>query len=582
MHAPDNSFALLGRLWRSYARPHWKSFSLAIVCMALVAGATGANAWMMKPVLNEVFFGKNATLLLLVTLAVISIAIINQLADYGQTVIMRSLGLKIIARMQGDLFAHLMRADITLFTDEGGRLISRFTNDITLLRLTMTTAITTMVRDFLSMVVLIVVMFSQSWQLALIAFAVFPTAVYPVLRIGKRMRKLSGNTQAQVGNLTARLLESFAAIRMVKAYGREDFEIERAHGVINDLRRLYAKSARVQAAVAPLMTILAGCAIGAVIWYGGSKVISGHTTPGAFFSFIAAALMSYKPTRTLSNLDTQLQESFAAATRFFALLDMPPRIADRPDAQPLSVSRGELVFGDVSFHYGPGGGGIDHVSFQVPPGKTAALVGLSGSGKSTIINLILRFYDIDAGGIRIDGQDIGHVTQASLRAATALVSQDIVLFDDTVRANIAYGRLNASEEEIVTAARMAAADDFIRSMPNGYDTVIGQNGVRLSGGQRQRTIARAMLKDAPILLLDEATSSLDAQSERSVQKALDTLSKGRTTLVVAHRLSTIVNADIIHVLEQGRIVESGTHAELLARRGRYSQLYAHQDHEPTS
>jgi subfamily B ATP-binding cassette protein MsbA len=324
-----------------------------------------------------------------------------------------------------------------------------------------------------------------------------------------------------------------------------------------------------------MMEVLSGLAIALVIAYGGAQVLSGASTPGAFFSFITAFLMAYRPVRAMAGINSVLQEGLAAASRLFSVLDTPPAVADRPQAQPLVVTRGHIHFDNVTFSYGGGAPGVHQVSFEAPAGRKVALVGLSGSGKSTLMNLLLRFYDVQAGAIRIDGQDLRDVTVESLRRSMAFVPQESMLFDDTVRANIAYGRQDATEEDIVAAARAAAADEFIRALPQGYDTLIGAQGVRLSGGQRQRlSIARAMLKNAPILLLDEATSSLDNESERLVQQALGSLMQGRTTLIIAHRLSTIVNADLIHVLSQGRVVESGTHESLLRLGGVYSHLYA--------
>ena len=477
--------------------------------------------------------------------------------------------------MKTDMFSHLMRADLGTFHDEAsGRLISRFTNDIYLMRNALSNVLTSMARDTLSIIFLVGVMFYQSWVLALIAFMVYPIAVLPVLKLGRRMRKLSDSTQNNLGTLASKLDETFSGVRMVKAYGREEFEIARARTIIDRLCALYIKSARVQAAASPIIELLSSVAIAAVVWYGGAQVINGTTTPGAFFSFVTAMIMAYKPARALSSMNNYVQDGLASAARFFAVLDSKPTIQDAPDATSLKVPEGEIRLDHVSFHYTADGGGIDDISLVVPAGKTAALVGLSGSGKSTIINLLLRFYDTQSGRIAIDDQDIRSVTQHSLREAIALVSQDTTLFDDTVRSNIAYGRLNATEEDIVAAATAAAADEFIQGMPNGYDTVIGPNGVKLSGGQRQRiAIARAILKNAPILLLDEATSSLDTESERAVQRALEILSRGRTTLIVAHRLSTILHADIIYVLQDGKIAESGSHAQLLKQGGRYAQLY---------
>ncbi len=567
---------LVKRLWQQYIKSHTHLLAFAVICMLTVAGATAANAWMMQPVLDDVFLKKDAKMLFYVPIAVFSIGAISACASYGQTVIMRNVGQRIIADMQIDLFSHLMHADLAVFHDQAsGRLISRFTNDIMMMRNAVSTVLTGIAKDFFSMLFLVILMFHQSAQLALIAFVVFPLSVFPVIQLGRRMRKLSDSAQHQLGNLAAQLDETFQGVRMVKAYGREDHEIRRARGIIEKLYSLYFKGSRVQAAASPIMELLTGAAIASVIWYGGYNVIHGTTTPGAFFSFVAAMIMAYKPAKTLVTLNNSLQEGMAAAGRLFAVLDMKPKIFDQADAKILKISKGAIRFENASFNYSPDVSVINDITFDIPAGKTVALVGASGSGKSTIINLILRFYDLNRGMITVDNQDIRDVTLASLRNAMSLVSQEIVLFDDTVRANIAYGRLGASDEEIRQAAKMAAADDFIRDLPQGYDTMIGPHGVKLSGGQRQRlAIARAVVKNAPILLLDEATSSLDNTSERIVQGALEKLMKGRTTLVVAHRLSTIRNADIIYVLDRGKIVESGNHESLIIQSGSYYELYA--------
>jgi len=570
---------LVKRLMKQYVASHTRALVFAIICMVLVAGATAANAWMMQPVLDDVFLKKDAHMLFLVPIAVFVIGVVSAFASYGQTVIMRNVGQRIIADMQIDLFSHLMHSDLAMFHDQAsGRLISRFTNDIMLMRNAVSTVLTGIAKDLFTMIFLIILMFHQSIGLALIAFVVFPLAVLPILRLGRRMRKVSDSTQQQLGHFAAQLDETFHGVRMVKAYGREDHEIERARSIIEKLYILYFKASRIQAAASPIMELFTGAAIATVIWYGGYQVIHGTTTPGAFFSFVAAMIMAYKPAKTLATLNNSLQEGMAAASRLFTVLDATPAIRDLPDAKPLAITQGAIRFENASFHYAPGAGGIDDIILDVPAGKTVALVGPSGSGKSTMVNLLLRFYDVNRGMITIDGQDIREVTLATLRGSMSLVSQEIVLFDDSVRANIAYGRMDASEAEIIEAAKMAAADSFILELPEGYNTIIGPHGVKLSGGQRQRlAIARAILKNSPILLLDEATSSLDNTSERAVQQALEKLMQNRTTLVVAHRLSTIRNADIIYVLDGGRIVESGTHDALLQKNGMYYHLYAQID-----
>jgi subfamily B ATP-binding cassette protein MsbA len=418
-------------------------------------------------------------------------------------------------------------------------------------------------------------MFYQDWLLALVSFFVFPVAIHPIVGIGRRMRRVTANTQNEMGQLTTLLSQTFQGARLVKAYGMEAYEESRAAALFERLYALIDRATRTRSHASPMMETLGGIAIAVVILYGGHQVIAGARTPGAFFSFVTALLLAYQPLKSLANLNASLQEGLAAAHRLFQVLDVEPTIRDMPGARPLRVAGGEICFDQVRFGYSPGAVALDGVSLIVPAGHTVALVGASGAGKSTILNLIPRFFEVEDGGIAIDGQDIRAVTLTSLRAAIAIVAQEVTLFDDSLRANIAYGRFGAAMEDIEAAARAAGIDGFIRELPEGYDTQVGEHGVRLSGGQRQRiAIARAMLKDAPILLLDEATSALDSESERQVQTALRTLIRGRTTLVIAHRLSTVQGADLIHVVDRGRIVESGRHAELLARNGLYARLYA--------
>jgi len=561
---------------RDEVRPYAGRLALAVVLMALAAAATAASAWLMQPVLDQVFAQRDTRMLVLMPLAVIAVFAVKGAAGYGQNVIMNTVGQRIISNMQRRLYAHLMRADLAFFhATATGTLISRFTNDVNLMRAAVSTALAGLVRQPLTIVFLVAVMFYQDWRLALAAFFVFPIAILPVVRLGRRMRHVSTDAQAQMARLTAHLDETFQGVRHVKAYGMEDHETGRAEETIEGLYRLICKALRVRAASAPIMETLGGLAIAVVIYYGGSRVIAGETTTGAFFSFVTALLLAYEPMKKLANLNTNLQEGLAAAQRLYAILDVEPAIRERPDAKPLEIDGGEVIFDDVHFSYDAKDvPALNGVSLTIPAGRRAALVGPSGAGKSTILNLIPRFYDASAGGIRIDGQDLRDVTLSSLRGALALVSQEVSLFNDTARANIAYGRPDASEDEIRAAARAAAADGFIRALPEGYDTLVGEHGVRLSGGQRQRiAIARAMLKDAPILLLDEATSSLDTESERAVQEALDRLMKGRSVLVIAHRLSTVIDADVIYVIDEGRVVETGSHAELLAKNGVYARLY---------
>ncbi len=491
---------------------------------------------------------------------------------------MTRVGQRVIADVQIALFARLMRADLAYFhAHPSGTLISRFTSDAALLRSAAANVLGGIGKDAVTVVFLVGVMFYQDWLLALVSFFVFPLAIRPIVAIGRRIRRVTTNTQAEIGQFTTLLSQTFQGARHVKAYGMEQYEERRAAGLIERLFALIDRGTRTRSRASPMMEALGGTAIAVVILYGGHQVISGARTPGALFSFITALLLAYQPLKSLANLNASVQEGLAAAQRIFEVLDVEPTIRDMPGARPLRIGGGEIRFDNVRFGYVPGIPVIDGLSLIIPACHTVALVGPSGAGKSTMLNLIPRFFDIDSGSIAIDGQNVRGVTIASLRSAIALVSQEVSLFDDTVRANIAYGRFGASAAEIEEAARAAAADAFIRELPQGYDTLVGEHGVRLSGGQRQRiAIARAILKNAPILLLDEATSALDSESERQVQRALNTLIRGRTTLVIAHRLSTIQGADLICVFDRGQIVETGRHPELLARGGLYARLYAMQ------
>ncbi|HYZ40576.1 MAG TPA: ABC transporter transmembrane domain-containing protein, partial [Stellaceae bacterium] len=530
------------------------------------------------PVLDRIFVAREGSLLLLIAGGALALALVKGLADYGEAVLMTRVGQRVIADVQIALFARLMRADLAYFhAHPSGTLISRFTSDAALLRGAAASVLAGIGKDAVTVVFLVGVMFYQDWLLALVSFFVFPLAIRPIVAIGRRIRRVTANAQAEIGQFTTLLSQTFQGARHVKAYGMEQYEEGRAAGLIERLFALIDRGTRTRSRASPMMEALGGAAIAVVILYGGHQVISGGRTPGALFSFITALLLAYQPLKSLANLNASLQEGLAAAQRIFEVLDVEPTIRDMPGARQLHISGGEIRFDNVRFGYVPGTEAIDGLSLTIPAGRTVALVGPSGAGKSTMLNLIPRFFDIDSGSIAIDGQDVREVTTGSLRSAIALVAQEVSLFDDTVRANIAYGRFGASAAEIEEAARAAAAHAFIRELPQGYDTMVGEHGVRLSGGQRQRiAIARAMLKNAAILLLDEATSALDSESERHVQQALNTLIRGRTTLVIAHRLSTIQGADLICVVDRGRIVETGRHPELMARGGLYARLYAMQ------
>ena len=573
-----HSVTLVVRLASEFMRPHARRIALAALLMGLAAASTASRAWLMQPVLDRIFVGRDGSLLWLLAGLALTLAIAKGICDYGSAVQMIRVGQRIIADVQKALFARLMRADLAYFqAHPTGTLISRFTSDAVLLRGAAANVLGSMGKDAITVAFLVAVMFYQDWLLGLVSFFVFPLAIHPIVGIGRRIRRVAANTQAEIGQLTTLLSQTFQGARHVKAYGMEAYEERRATGLFERLFALIVRAGRTRSRASPMMEALGGAAIAAVILYGGHQVIAGVRTPGALFSFITALLLAYQPLKNLANLNASLQEGLAAAERVFEVLDIEPTIRDRPGAKPLRITGGEIRFDSVSFSYASGVAALDDVSLTVPAGRTVALVGPSGAGKSTILNLIPRFFDVSEGSIAIDGQDIRSVTLASLRGAIALVAQEVSLFDDTVRANIVYGRFGASEAEVEAAAQAAGASRFIDELPDRYDTLVGEHGVRLSGGQRQRiAVARAMLKDAPILLLDEATSALDSESERQVQAALRALMLGRTTLVIAHRLSTVQGADLICVVDRGHIVESGRHEELLGAGGLYSRLHSMQ------
>jgi len=570
-HTPNR--VLAARLWRAWVAPKWRRLSVAVALMAVTAAAAASYAAVTKVSLDLVA-ARDARVLTLVPLVIIGAALVRSVSLYFQLVLTNGLALKIMQEVQEAMFARLMQADYARIAGESvGSLVSRFTNDVNLLRESLVRAANNLIRDVMTVAATLGVMLWLDWMLTLLVALVYPLAFYPVARIGQRLRRVSGEAQAQMGRVTSVLEESLSGARMVKTYRLEARETERANASFLERFRLSLTLFAGKARVDPILEVAGGAALAGVIAFAGWRTIQGAATVGDLVGFVAAIGVMAPAVRAIGTLSAVAQEGFAALQRIFGVMDETPEITDRPGARPLKAVRGRVALEDVGFSYGGGAEALSGVTLHAEPGELVALVGPSGAGKSTVLNLIPRLYEATAGRVLVDGRDVRDIAIGSLRAHIATVSQNVVLFDDTVRGNIALGRLGAGEEEIVAAARAAAAHDFITKLDGGYDAPVGPRGERLSGGERQRiALARAFLKDAPILLLDEATSALDAESERQVQAAICRLSEGRTTLVIAHRLSTVREADRIYVFDAGTVVETGTHSDLLDKGGLYAEL----------
>jgi subfamily B ATP-binding cassette protein MsbA len=563
---------MLLRLWREHIRPQ-RGRLLAIL---LLTAATAAAQAVYPVVIDraiEMFERRDSRILYQVPALVVIVTTIKALTQYGQSVLIQNAVLLVVRSLQSRMFAHLVRADLSHIEREApAALAARFTVDTATVRDGLTRAVNG-VGDAVKIVGLVASMLYLDWVLFLIAMALYPVAVVPIQHIGRRLRRISNEVQVRMGETATLLTESFAQARTVRAYRLEEVETRRAERAFADLYRELMRIARSRSRIDPLLEVLGGIAVAAVLGFAGWRAAQGASTLGGFTGFVTALLLAAQPLRALGSLNAAIQEGLAGLSRIFGLIDEPPAIRERPGAVPLPAGHGHIAFDAVRFRYPDGRMALEALSFTAEPGQMVAIVGPSGAGKSTALALIPRLHDVAAGAVRIDGTDVRDLTLASLRDAIAYVGQDELLFDDTIAANIALGRPGASEEEIAAAARAAAASGFIAALPQKYATVVGTGGQRLSGGQRQRVaIARALLRDPRILLLDEATSALDAESDAAVQQALARLRRGRTTIVVAHRLSTVRDADLVVVLAEGRAVEQGRHVALMAQDRLYARL----------
>jgi ATP-binding cassette, subfamily B, bacterial MsbA len=562
-----------------YLKPYRVRLIAAFVCSGLVAAFSGAYAWLVKPVLDEIFINKNSALLLALPLALFAVSVLKSLFSYGQNYLMNYVGNQVITDIRQELFGKLIRLPVKYHdANTSGRLVSRVVNDVTLMANAIAGVLKDVFQQGLTFLAMLGVIFYQNWRLGGVSIIVIPLAVVTMMRMGKRLRTLAASGQERMGDMASTLQETLSGIRMVKAYGREEAEAERFKQSNKAFLNTTMKAIQVSSLGSSHMEVIGVVGVAAIIWYGGSLVINGDMTPGAFFSFLTAMFMAFTPIRRLSGSNNTIQQALAAAERVFGVIDLQTEQEldrGRLTMPPITDS---VVYQDVTFLYeGQTVPALSDVDLVIRAGEMIALVGSSGSGKTTLANLLPRFYEPTAGRLLIDGVDIQSFTLASLRAQIGIVSQEVVLFDDTVLNNIAFGRQGAAEADMVKAAKLAYAHDFIERLPQGYRTMVGERGVKLSGGERQRlAIARAILRDPPLLILDEATSALDTESERVVQLALSNLMEHRTTLVIAHRLSTIQRADRIVVLNRGTIVEMGTHDELLLRGGHYKRLHAMQ------
>ena len=564
------------RLYRDYTKKYLSKILLSIFFSLLLAGSTSAVAYLLDPAIKELFIKQTSSLILVIPFLIVVAFSIKGLSLYLAKVIMIGVGEEVKKEVQTDMFASLIKADTKLIDEKhSGKFIANLTNDVNMITNLLSTAILNLFKDSLTLIGLLCVMFYQNWKLSLLAIIMIPLASFTARTLGKRMGKVTNEQMHKTGLLTTYLLEIFKNHKIIKIFQKENYEKKRALELIQDLKETSKKIMIVFVRASPIMEALTGIMIACLIYVSAKLVVNDELEVSNFFSFLAAMMLSYQPVRSLATLNITIQQGLSGARRVLPVIDDINEIKDTTEAKDLKLTEGEIEFTDVSFEYNKGELQIlKSINLKIPGKKMTSLVGHSGAGKSTILNLIPRFYNIFNGDIKIDNQSIYGSTISSVRKNISLVSQDTTLFDDTIKNNIAYANLDASEEQIVEAAKFSFASEFIDKLPKKYDTIIGENGVRLSGGEKQRlSIARAILKKSPIILLDEATSSLDAETESKIQKAISFLTEGKTTIVIAHRLSTILNSDKIYVIDHGQVAGEGKHDDLLNNSKIYKNFY---------
>jgi len=574
-----NNKEILSRLYKDYSKKFINKIFLAALFSVFVAGSTSSIAWLLDPAIEKIFIEKDQTLLIFIPVMIIIAFATKGFSLYLAKTIMISVGEEVKKMLQSDMLKSFIEADTQFIENKHtGKYVSNITYDVTMITNLLTTALLNLFKDSLTLFGLLVVMFYQNWKLSLIAIIMIPLASIAARTLGKRIRKVTTEAQEKSGFLTTYLIEIFKNHKLIKIFQRENYETSRADKYVDELKEKTKKIAIVFVRATPIMETLTGIMIAILIFYSGKLIIRNELDINNFFSFLAAMMLAYQPVRTLATLNLSVNQGISAAKRILPIIDNKKNIVDNNDAGKLELLKGTIEFKNIVFKYENKEKDIlKSVNLNIEGGKMTSLVGLSGAGKSTILNLIPRLYDRISGDIVIDGTSIYKTKISSLRKYMSLVSQDTTLFDDTVKNNISYANLDAGEKDIIQAAKLSFADEFINKLPNKYDTIIGENGVRLSGGEKQRlSIARAMLKDSKIILLDEATSSLDAETENKIQKAINYLIKDRTTLVIAHRLSTILNSDKIYVIDNGSVVDEGKHEELIINSKIYKNFYEKQ------
>lgn len=572
----ENQKPILNRFFSEYIISKWQTLALSIVCTCISSVCTIAVAYLVKPIIDDVFVNKNVFALSGVAFGFLFVSLLRGISDYIESILLNNLWQNIIKKIQILSFKKLIAADLSFFHESKcGDIISKLTNDINCIKNVITSAVSSLCKDLFVVIGILILIFYRDPYFSIIAIIGFSATVLPTINVGKKVKKISTNTQQEMSEWVNFLTQTFQGIRMIKSYNLENYEEEKADNITTNVLDLSVKAAKTKAIIHPIIEFLSGVAVSIIVFVGGWLVISGTRTPGTLLSFLTALIMIYRPVKSLANSSSLLYEVIASMTRIYEIIDIKPNINDKYAQDNTKITNGSISFKNVNFRYSNDRDDVLHdISLEIPSGTSLALVGKSGAGKSTLMNLIPRFYDITSGDITIDGVAIKNFKLENLRDSISLVSQDIVLFNDSILNNIKLGRREATFDDIRNAAKIAAALDFIEELPDGFDTIVGDNGVLLSGGQKQRvSIARAVLKDSPILLLDEATSALDTESEKKIQIALSKLMKNRTSIIIAHRLSTIINADKIAVMDAGKIIEIGTHLELIDKQGAYSRFY---------